>query len=426
MKVMLLMGRGIEGTGNTHWTIEMEEYYKSLNIYDKVFTLANNSKKWGRRQAQRNEIIEENFSKNDLSSYVQDNTLLIITSVPAKNDDEKTKENFTQFIVSMHKIETNKIVYLCVDHKIQSITRNYYVDNQYLEPFFKSIDIVCMHSFDNDFYQKFIVDYGIRDINRNCHYINFPMISVDVDELSIFKKNFKDKYDRTCHFIGRSPGWKGWQHLRFFQHNYLKRYNFSSCIEGIELSIGVLEDLYSDIDTRELRSDIYQYNGVIDNNYINHGKDASVYGPFIREEALDRVSKAKFAFFGTFIGKNYGGPCENTLLEDISVGTVTIIRKELYECGEFCDKDNKIRKLNEFTPKQLGLLIYDSNDPQTCLNQMLRLNDEEELYNEYVNNAINFVKTYFDRKHVQSKLYERIINYEKFEREPDTISLFDF
>ena len=34
MKVMLLMGRGIEGTGNTHWTIEMEEYYKSLNNYE--------------------------------------------------------------------------------------------------------------------------------------------------------------------------------------------------------------------------------------------------------------------------------------------------------------------------------------------------------------------------------------------------------
>ena len=81
MNVILLMGRGTEGTGNTRITIELERYIRSIG--HNVKTITSVDKAWGRHLSQVNDFIPFKFSTgvyNDGEQY----DLCIITSVPPK------------------------------------------------------------------------------------------------------------------------------------------------------------------------------------------------------------------------------------------------------------------------------------------------------------------------------------------------------
>ena len=140
--VMLLLGRGIEGTGNTRITIELEEYLKECGY--NAYTIASADKSWGREKAQENDFIMHKFSKDGVySKYTETPDVCLIMSVPAKRkvsakikaDPELLKEfeeeqvsiyeGFTKTLEEL-KNQGTKIIYLQVDHKIHSINRNYY------------------------------------------------------------------------------------------------------------------------------------------------------------------------------------------------------------------------------------------------------------------------------------------------------------
>lgn len=402
--VLLIMGRGIEGTGNTRITIEFEEFLKTKGL--NVTTLANCEKKWERRLSQTNDIIERNFIKSDLSEFIKPNQLVVITSVPSKKDSDVSKEKFTQFISELKKCNC-KIIYLNVDHKIHSTNRNYYADEKYMIRFFEMCDEIYLHSINNDFYTKFVTKHNLQDI---CIYKEFPMVSVDMNELKYLNKSFDEKYDKTCHFIGRNAGWKGWINFRNMHYNYLMKNNYSSCAEGIELSIGRLNEIFKDVSkSRELRDDVYKYvkfPASDESNYIHYGKPISIHGPYNRLEALDRVSKAKFGMFFTFLGENFNGPIEITFLEIVAVGTIPVIRKELWNTAKFINEECKFVNYNTFNPEDIGIIVYDEEDPEKCITLMNKINDNEELYNEYVTKAQKFVSTYYDRSIILNKMYE--------------------
>lgn len=439
--ILLLMGRGVEGTGNTRITIELEEYLRSQGY--NVWTIAASDKDWGRIKSQENDIILHSFAKEPyVSNIIPD--IVLITSVPAKeklssnamknNKDNvfNLYENFTKTLEDL-KMKGTKVVYLQVDHKIHSINRNYYVYEDYAKRFFPLIDRIISHDLNNDFFTKFIVN-KINPLNiEGIHYDIREQLSISCDfdkEYSLITK--REKIPGLCYFIGRSARWKGWREFRDFHYNYLMHNDFISIIEGIETSINAKQDLYDEIDGKlthskdsnivlliyckddkniyqdlqELQNSSHRYeiaeklvNNIKENPTLYKNKPIFVCGPYNRREALNRLSQAKFGMFFTFIGEDYSGPLENTFLEIVASGTIPVIRKELYDCAKF----NGLRFSN-FNPDDIGILIYDQNNPLDCLNKMKLLDKDDIMYNTYLNNITSFCKDNFDRNVILKRL----------------------
>lgn len=398
-KVIILMGRGIEGTGNTRFTIELMDNIEAAGNDVKI--IANNEKKWGRRESQENRIIEYNFKKREIQEIEADVDYVIITSVPAKNYSDEGKGEFLDFIKN-HRNNGAKIVYIQVDHKIHSIARNMYRAEEYMYEFFNNIDLVVTHDLRNDFNQKFVVRHKIEInvIERLC-------IGADMEEFKHVRKHASEKIDKSIYFIGRSAGWKGWMVLRDLHFKHLKDQGYSTVIEGIELSIGVLAELYTQTKPERIpREDIvlkFNQNDQLDVLKSGEKSSAYIYGPYVRNEALERLSQSKFGFFGTFMGEQFGGPLENTMLEIVNAGTMIIIRKELYDCASFNGK-----YMNEFTPMEMGIIVYDEADPEKLIKELDYYNSNDEAYAEAAERSLKFFKENFDTKILISNIWSGI------------------
>lgn len=406
-KIVLLMGRGIEGTGNTRFTIELQD--QLIREGHDAKTIANNEKKWGRTQSQVNNIIEHNFKKDGPLEVEDDVNHVIITSVPAKSKayTQQGKDNFIKTLKE-YKEKGAKIVYIQVDHKIHSISRNFYREEEYMLPFFNLLDLIITHDLNNDFNQKFIKRFLPEDYN--VPVVARVAIGADMTEFEYLRKPASEKIDKSIMFIGRSAGWKGFQTLRDVQYNHLRFHGYKTIIEGIELSIGVLGDLYTQTKPERIQrpDTIHKFNEndqleVLKDNSIEN-PSAYIYGPYNRNEAIERMSNVKFGYFGTFIGAQYGGVLENTLLEIVNAGTIPIIRKELYDSATFNE-----HRLNDFSPREIGLLVYDSEDPLQLVEDMDFYDDNDEEYDKLFNNAIKFFTKYLDKKVLISQITDVII-----------------
>lgn len=390
MKFLILMGRGAEGCGQTRTAIEIHEFLESKG-HD-VTTISNSEKKWGRSKSQEHSMLDHNFAKRSYDSSEKYDHI-IIASVPAKNYSKESKENFTKTI---EQFNDSKVTYINVDHKIHSLVRNYYVEDDYMNRFFDSIDIIITHDLNNDFCQKMLPKLD-ENITYDLHEMMF--ISCDFSSLEEYMIPVEDKIDKLNYFIGRAAFWKGPVVLRDFHYNYLKDQNYTTILEGVERSIGFVSSLYTQTKpTRVSRDDVeVMYTEEPGDHLYDKGKSAMFFGPYIRKQALKRVSKAKFGMFFTYIGENYGGPVENTLMEVVGVGTVPVIRKKLYDTGKFIGA-----RFTDFKPEEIGFIIYDEENPQPCVELMNKLNNDNDLYEEYRDRSLIFLKTYFERDKVMN------------------------
>lgn len=396
MKILILMGRGIEGTGQTRTAIEVHEYLKEQG--HQVITISNNEKKWGRAKSQENEMVEYDFSKNPyLTSEVFDH--VIIASTPAKNYSKKSKDNFTELIEQYAKEST--ISYIQVDHKIHSINRNYYIDEEYQQRFFQGLDFIVTHDLNNDFCVKFL-----PKLDFETHFKINEMMFISCDFDSLLKYQTKDKISKLNYFIGRSAEWKGPFVLKDLHYNHLSREGYTTIIEGIERSINTVQFLYKATKPERIpRDDVYLGFKEKSSDYLRSGitEKALFFGPYKRDEALTNLAKAKFGMFMTYIGESYGGPIENTLMESIAVGTVPVVRKKLYDTAKFIGGS-----LKDYNPKQIGFIVIDEDNPREGIDLMNKLNSNDLLYSNYRQNSYNFAKSNFDRELVMGKFWKGI------------------
>ena len=428
MNVIMLMGRGTEGTGNTRITIELERYIRSAG-HD-VKTITSVDKAWGRHLSQVNDFIPFKFSTGayqDGGKY----DLCIITSVPPKvkksakiKADELLLKKFEEtqgsiyrgFNDTLKNLKENgtKIVYLQVDHKIHSISRNFYAEEEYMKDFFSLLDRIVIHDLQNDFCKKFL-DKKVRPLG--C--VNFDLgeqlaISCDYDEVANIIKPH-EKIDKLCYFIGRSATWKGWTEFRELHENFLKDRGYVSVIEGIELSINAKDNLYLKengtytvprpdnicrIGNNLPEKETIEY--LVDNIDEFRYRPTFIYGPFVRNEALNRVAKAKCGMFFSFLGEQYGGPLENTFLEIVAAGTIPVIKKELWRAAKFNDN-----KFMNYSPRDIGIVVYDSEHPEKCVQLMEQIDSDNNLYNEYITKCQAFCRSQFDRKVIMGRLFDK-------------------
>lgn len=387
MKTLMLMGRGIEGAGNTRLAIEIEEFLKSQG--NEVTIIANKEKIWGRGKVHENDIEMHDFSK---SVYENDEKFdnVIVMSVPAKKFSEEGKENFTQ---TVERYKGIPVAYIQVDHKLASINRNYYGEEPWTTRFFTPVTKVLTNCIDNDFLKKFVARKVDLEAVEGFDTIGMVMISADF--AAIPKAKDEEKTSRTVHFIGRSPAWKGWIDLAKFHQSHLQEAGYSTQIEGIEMSIGTVSVVFKSTKPERIPFDYFWlgYKENPDENIEHRGIPAQLYGPYVRNEAIARINKSKFAAFTTFVGVEFGGMIEAAFLEMAATGTPVIIKKELYEGGRL----NNGEWLNHFTPEDMGVIIFDKENPQATLEKLEEIENDPALYRKYRENVYTFWKARFDR-----------------------------
>lgn len=383
----MIMGRGIEGAGNTRLAIEIEEYLKSQGT--EVTIIANSEKTWPRGKVHENDIALHDFSKGVYENDEQfDN--VIVMSVPAKKFTEEGKENFT---TTLERYKDLPMSYIQVDHKLASINRNYYGVEPWTTRFFTCVDRVLTNCIDNDFLRKFVARKVDLEAVGGLETIGMVMISADFASLP--KAKDEEKLPKTIHFIGRSPAWRGWIDLAKFHQSHLQEAGYATQIEGIEMSIGTVAVVFKSTKPERIPYDYFWlgYKEDPNENLEHRNIPAQIYGPYVRNEAIERISKSKFAAFTTFVGEQFGGMIEAAFLEMAATGTPVIIKKELYEHGRL----NNGEWLRDFTPEEMGVIIFDVEAPQATLKKLNELEADPAQYRKLRENVYKFWKARFDR-----------------------------
>ena len=153
MKIGILLGRGVEGVGLTKNVVEFQNLYPDVEVFATI------DKLWQRmdsmkfnvnyfRGADWDEVSKpakkfpDLMSCTDVIKRLNELDACIVFSVPSKSHPEECGENFLKML---DEIKVRKSL-VQVDHKIQSITRNYK-----LKEICEKVDVLMCHYVENPF-----------------------------------------------------------------------------------------------------------------------------------------------------------------------------------------------------------------------------------------------------------------------------------
>ena len=412
-KYLVVLGRGLEGCGVTKIAIEFTNYVNSLGDGYEAKILANNDKKWGRENCHKHSAMQYSFANNldAIQEEMFKYDVIFAMSVPAKKFDDASKDNFCRAIEYAHIIG-KKVVMSQWDHKIQSISRNMYADEKYWK-MFSNVDLMLNHSYTNDFILKFIDKNGIKLKKLVCRGDGINnLFGIDFEALKPFWKTFADKESKTVKFIGRSAGWKGPWKFRDLHNSILKQHGYISTIEGIELSIGVLPELYISTKPKRIeRDDIKLAVSKADAKKIEDGTylfernmPAYILPPYVHDEAMERLSKCQFAIELIMMDDNLSKDIiENAMMEMVAVGCIPVFRKRWAEVFTIDGKP-----LADYSFDETGTVLLDEEHPEAAVELMDKLSVDAEMYEKHRAAAYAFYKRVFDNSVIYKKVLEVI------------------
>lgn len=405
-KVLLLSGNSMGTGGATRFTIDLYNFLKKYSKDVKVLFNSSVNKKMiqlNPHNMNQNDAIYFDFKTE--YEYNNEYDLCVITTVPHKtNHKTLIKKNF----IDLLKKITCKKIFLEVGHNTtcynctmyHQAEKNSDEDNQYAREFFENIDFVIAHT-NNGMFSKYLKKQKI-----NIPLKEALMVATNFDELrdSIDKH---DKVDRLVYFAGRPCVYKGLYVILDFHKNYLMKNNYCTIFEGGDGGRRVFDTIYKNKETRETHSHIINnLNGSEPYNFNNPGGPLQFNGPYVRMEMLSRMSKAKFGCFFSYFGRaDEGGPFENVFNEMLCAGIIPIVRKEFYECAHI----NRFY-IKNIKPEDMGLLIYDEsneNNVKKLIVLMDKLDQDKDLYNQYLEKGYSFFKKLLDMDVILEELVKQ-------------------
>lgn len=414
-KFLVVLGRGLEGCGVTKIAIEFTNYVNSLGNGYEAKILANNDKIWGRDACHKHNAVYYSFMNNldGIKHEIDTYDVIFAMSVPAKKFEEASKDNFCKALEYAHSIG-KKVVLAQWDHKIQSISRNMYADEKYFS-LFENVDLMLNHSYTNDFALKYIKKNGIQLKKLVCrdNGIN-NLFGIDFEALKPFWKPFSEKTPKTIKFIGRSAGWKGPWKFRDLHASHFRNAGYISTIEGIELSIGVLSELYKEVKPNRIpRDDVKLALSKADTVAIANGTyvfernmPAYILPPYNHDEAMERLSRCQFAIELVMMDDNLSKDIiENAMMEMVAVGCIPIFRKRW---GEMFTVNGK--PLASYALGECGTIFLDEEHPEDAMKKMEVLSSNEVAYEKCRQIAYSFYKSIFDNSVIYKKVLEIIEN----------------
>lgn len=405
------MGRGIEGTGNTKYAIELSNYINSRDE-DSCEVIANKDKKWGREKSHENSINLVSYSKDtdSIKSKCVAADAVIVLSVPAKNFDKESKDSFIEILEACTAAGVTT-TYIQVDHKIHSINRNFYAEKDY-ECFFTYIDKTITHSLHGDF-TRFCDkrNIEIKNLVTSSDKLN-GINGLDYNKYKKYWKSFEEKEYRTIKFLGRVAAWKGPWLFREMHEKYFKGLGYIATLEGIEMSIQSLQFLYKSWDPVKIVRDdnvlwtAKEYETKLDNGELTFERNHVAYmlPPYNNVKALERMSKQQFGIELLLLDDRFlCDIMEYAMMEIVAVGTIPIFRKRWAELFKINGKP--IIEYGEET----GTVFFDEENPDEYVELINRLSDDKDLYDKYRHNAFNFYSKYLDNSVVFNKLIDIIV-----------------
>ena len=60
-----------------------------------------------------------------------------------------------------------------------------------------------------------------------------------------------------------------------------------------------------------------------------------------------------------------------------------------------------------YSPRDIGIVVYDSEHPEKCVQLMEQINSDNNLYNEYITKCQAFCRSQFDRKVIMGRLFDK-------------------
>lgn len=399
MKVAIIMGRGIEGCGVTKFTVEQTKWL-SKNGHQHV-VWASKDKSWTRKNAHDvYNVCQIKFAKteevNRMIASCNEADVVIINSLPSQSHPE---EAINQFKRALNEI-TKPVVLVQHDHSSLSIKRNAAIDES-----IRKASILFGHSSSNDFAKHVATVTGGGGLagffgeDESKSILNFQP-GMDFD--SVRAKYWKpiEETDGELHkWIGRTTSWKGYVQMFKFHNEFLRPNGHITTFEGIEKSPAYLA-------FRELS----EFNGHIADDInaiaLQKNQPAYVFGPFVNEFMLERMSRCGFGYQLSVLDERFiERSIEYTHCEVACTGVVPVFRKSY---GERCTHRKFGDKL--INCKDSGTIWLDDNDMQPAFELLNKLSKDKVMRNEYREMAFEFYKQHQDSQYAFAEMMQQIEN----------------
>ena len=397
MKIAIVMGRGIEGCGVTKFTVEQTKWL-TKNGYD--FTVySSKDKSWTRKNAHDvSNVVQLKLAKPEETQKMIDgcnaSDVIIINSLPSIGHPEECINQFKRFLNEVNK----PIVLIQHDHSSLSIKRNAAID--------ESIDKAVLlfgHSSRNDFsrlVESRTGSGGLADFfgeTEGKKILNFQP-GMDFDSVRAkYWKPIEETHADMHKWIGRTTSWKGYVQMFKFHNEFLRPNGFITTFEGIEKSPAYLA-------FRELS----EFNGHIADDIntipLAYDQPAYVFGPFINEQMLERMSTCGFGYQLSVLDERFiERSIEYTHCEVACTGVVPVFRKAY---GERCTHRKFGDKL--INCKNTGTIWLDDNDMKPAFDLLNKLSKDPVMRDEYREQAFEFYKLHQDSQYAFDEMMNKI------------------
>jgi hypothetical protein len=397
MKVAIILGRGIEGCGVTRYALEEQKWYQNNGMQCDIYAGAD--KKWGRKDAQENDIIE--FGNNEieaLSKKLNDEySIVYYQSLPSKKGHS---ESYQQAFYDHLVCAVTKPIKLSHqnDHKAQSLIRNSMIWETMAQ-----MDASFTHSLTSPFAKK------MKEFNPDVPVLKMGL-GFDFDSLRQYWKPIETQKKRISYF-GRFAGFKDPQRIVDMQPE-LERVGIIGEMRGIERSIGSLDLFYSDLSDRanSYRSNIHEVKK--DENITQVPEKVWIYGPYNRLEGIEELSTSMFgADFYNLDAEAYGNNMEFAMCEIIACGTIPVFDKHW--------ADNCTHLNGTLFAKMKDFAVYsDRSNLADTADQLAALANDHEAREARRQRCFEIAKQHCDNDVVYRRMHEDALKVKK--RNPNT------
>lgn len=330
--VSIIMARGIEGCGVTKYTVEQVKWLRKHGYNVRVH--AAKDKSYSRKNA--HDLGDVNLFKfadsaliDNMIQECNNSDLIIINSLPSKDtgrgagSGDGCVENWTRAL----KAFTKPVILIQHDHTVYSIKRNAALDEA-----IERADIIFAHARTNDFSNY------VKQLDGSAGGNLMAFFDDEVKEKKIFPfqpgldfdanraKYWKPVEEMSLYrhkWIGRCTSWKGYN-LMFKWHNeHLKNIGAITTFEGIEkspafLAFKELSPFVNHINTKDPDTVAYEPKS-----------DAYVFGPYVNDEMLQRMSRGGFGYQLSILDQKYiERSMEYTHCEVVTAGVIPVFRRE--------------------------------------------------------------------------------------------------
>jgi len=409
MKIGILLGRGVEGVGLTKNVVEFQNLYPDVEVFATI------DKLWQRmdsmkfnvnyfRGADWDEVSKpakkfpDLMSCTDVIKRLNELDACIVFSVPSKSHPEECGENFLKML---DEIKVRKSL-VQVDHKIQSITRNYK-----LKEICEKVDVLMCHYVENPF-GLWVKKQGITTPLTN--------MGVGFNFTKDRWKPIEEQDPRYIRWVGRSAMWKGPDVLIDLHNKHYREKGFITVLEGLEASIQWPLVVYEDGFDQKIRRDVVNYfrpeKGIDDNptkepqyGTEQENQGAYLYTPYTYDDMIERMSLGGFGSDLMYFKDNiYGDNVEYCHTDSFMAGVIPIFHKH------FCDNvihRTQGKPISEC--ENTGTIGVDYDNPQTSL--ITRLSKDNGMRDEWRHMMFDFWKEHCDASVVYNDIADKTLNY---------------